>query len=250
MRNWYRSDLKYRGKQALRKNYWAAVVVSLILVIAAGIGNSGGGTDSVLKTVTRTQVYDGGVRFSVNTVFPFGWLLEAFAAGVLLMLGVCLILLKFFVGNVLEVGARAFYIENLYSAPGIGRILAPFHSGQYWNIVKIMFLRDLYVFLWTLLLVIPGIVKSYEYRMIPYLLAEHPDMTREEAFGRTREMMYGQKANTFILDLSFLPWIFLNAFTLNILGIFYLQPYMDAVSAELYDVLAAPPSPYTSAENI
>ena len=55
-------------------------------------------------------------------------------------------------------------------------------------------------------------------------------------------MMYGQKANAFILDLSFIPWMLLNAFTLNILGVLYLQPYMDATQAELYDVLAAPPS--------
>ena len=67
-------------------------------------------------------------------------------------------------------------------------------------------------------------------------------MSKQEAFDRTREMMYGQKGNAFVLDLSFLPWLFLNAFTFNILGILYLQPYMDATQAELYDVLAAPSS--------
>lgn len=242
MKVWYCRDLKYRGKQALRKNYWAAVVVSLILAVAVGIGSGGGGSSSVANTVTHTEVYDGTLRFSMNSAAPFVWLLSAFALGALLILGSIFILLKIFVGNVLEVGARGFYIENLYSAPSVGKILAPFRSGQYWNIVKIMFFRDLFIFLWTLLFVIPGIVKSYEYKMIPYLLAENPGMSKQEAFDRTREMMYGQKGNAFVLDLSFLPWLFLNAFTFNILGILYLQPYMDATQAELYDVLAAPSS--------
>ena len=242
MKVWYCRDLKYRAKQAFRKNYWAAVVVSLILAIAVGIGSGGGGSSSVANTVTHTEVYDGTLRFSMNSAAPFVWLLSAFAVGALLILGSIFILLKIFVGNVLEVGARGFYIENLYSAPSVGKILAPFRSGQYWNIVKIMFFRDLFIFLWTLLFVIPGIVKSYEYKMIPYLLAENPGMSKQEAFDRTREMMYGQKGNAFVLDLSFLPWLFLNAFTFNILGILYLQPYMDATQAELYDVLAAPSS--------
>lgn len=242
MKVWYCRDLKYRGKQALIKNYWAAVVVSLILAVAVGIGSGGGGSSSVANTVTHTEVYDGTLRFSMNSAAPFVWLFSAFALGALLILGSIFILLKIFVGNVLEVGARGFYIENLYSAPSVGKILAPFRSGQYWNIVKIMFFRDLFIFLWTLLFVIPGIVKSYEYKMIPYLLAENPGMSKQEAFDRTREMMYGQKGNAFVLDLSFLPWLFLNAFTFNILGIFYLQPYMDATQAELYDVLAAPSS--------
>ena len=242
MKVWYCRDLKYRAKQAFRKNYWAAVVVSLILAIAVGIGSGGGGSSSVANTVTHTEVYDGTLRFSMNSAAPFVWLLSAFALGALLILGSIFILLKIFVGNVLEVGARGFYIENLYSAPSVRKILAPFRSGQYWNIVKIMFFRDLFIFLWTLLFVIPGIVKSYEYKMIPYLLAENPGMSKQEAFDRTREMMYGQKGNAFVLDLSFLPWLFLNAFTFNILGILYLQPYMDATQAELYDVLAAPSS--------
>lgn len=243
MKKWIRSDLKYRAKMAFRKNYWAAVVVSLILAIVAGMGNGGGGTSSVVNTVTHTEVYDGTLKFSMNYVTPFTWLLGALVSGVILIFGALFILLKIFVGNVLEVGVRRFYIENLYSAPSVWKVFAPFRSGQYWNIVKIMFFRDLFIFLWTLLLLIPGIVKSYEYKMIPYLLAENPGMSKQEVFERTREMMYGQKAGAFVLDLSFIPWILLNAFTFNILGVLYLQPYMDATQAELYDVLAAPPSP-------
>ena len=72
---------------------------------------------------------------------------------------------------------------------------------------------DLYLVLWTLLFIIPGVVKSYEYKMIPYLLAEYPDMSTKEVFAKSREMMNGQKMDTFILDLSFIPWSVLSAIT-------------------------------------
>ena len=149
------------------------------------------------------------------------------------------ILFHFFVGNVLEVGGRDFYIENLYSVPGPGKLLSVFRSGNYGNIVKTMFLRDLYLVLWTLLFIIPGVVKSYEYKMIPYLLAEYPDMSTKEVFAKSREMMNGQKMDTFILDLSFIPWSVLSAITAGIAGLFYVSPYKDATYAELYDTLAA-----------
>ena len=100
-----------------------------------------------------------------------------------------------------------------------------------------MFFRGLYTFLWSLLFIIPGIIKSYEYRMIPYLLAENPEMDMEEAFSLTRQMMTGDKANTFILDLSFIGWNLLSALTLGILSIFYVNPYQHLTNAQLYEVL-------------
>ena len=100
-----------------------------------------------------------------------------------------------------------------------------------------LFLRNLYIALWSLLLVIPGIIKSYEYRMVTYLLAEYPDMTREEAFKISKEMMTGQKMDAFLLDLSFFGWYLLTAITCGIAGIFYVLPYVHATNAELYVTL-------------
>lgn len=68
--------------------------------------------------------------------------------------------------------------------------------------------------------IIPGVVKSYEYKMIPYLLAEYPDMSTKEVFAKSREMMDGQKMDTFILDISFIPWSVLSAITAGIVGLF------------------------------
>ncbi len=93
------------------------------------------------------------------------------------------------------------------------------------NVVLVMFLKNLFTSLWTLLFVIPGIVKHYEYLMIPYILAENPGMDRKEAFQISKRMMDGQKMETFILDLSFIGWILLSAITCGIVGIFYVNPY-------------------------
>ena len=73
-----------------------------------------------------------------------------------------------------------------------------------------MFLKGLFQGLWSLLFVIPGIIKSYEYRMIPYILSENPNISRKRAFEISKQMMKGNKWDTFVLDLSFIGWQILS----------------------------------------
>ena len=101
------------------------------------------------------------------------------------------------------------------------------------------FLRSLYVILWSLLLVIPGIVKSYSYAMTPFIMAENPDMTANEAITASRELMDGHKGELFVLELTFFGWILLNILTLGI-GSLALNPYMNAARAAFYKDLTAP----------
>lgn len=129
---------------------------------------------------------------------------------------------------------KRFFVLNKTENPTVGTIFDAFRSGHYVNVVLAMFLKNLFTSLWTLLFVIPGIVKHYEYLMIPYILAENPGMDRKEAFQISKRMMDGQKMETFILDLSFIGWILLSAITCGIVGIFYVNPYREATFAELY----------------
>lgn len=138
--------------------------------------------------------------------------------------------------NPLEVGSRRFFYKNLNEKAEIKEIAFAFDH-NYKNVITTMFFRDLYTFLWTLLFIIPGIVKSYEYQMIPYILAEHPDMPREQAFAISRQMMDGNKWKAFVLDLSFIPWNLLSLITFGIVGIFYVDPYMNMTYAALYEAL-------------
>ena len=100
--------------------------------------------------------------------------------------------------------------------------------------MKTLFLRDLYIILWSLLFIIPGIIKGYSYMLVPYILAEEPAMDNKEAFRLSREMMDGNKWHAFCLDLSFIGWHILNVFTFGLLGIFYVKPYQATASAEMY----------------
>ena len=101
-----------------------------------------------------------------------------------------------------------------------------------------MFLYVLKVYLWSLLLIIPGFVMMFAYAMTPYILEEHPEIGPWDASTRSREMMKGHKFDLFYLYLSFIGWIILGVLTLGI-GFFWLSPYMQAAKAAFYNDLKA-----------
>ena len=182
-----------------------------------------------------------GFKEGMSDYSPVGWMATLAIFGItfiiiFILIMTAVILIDVFICNPVEVGCKRYFLRNLNEKAQVGNIGYAFDN-NYKNITKTMFFRDLYTVLWTLLLIIPGIVKSYEYQMIPYLLAENPQMTKEQAFAESKRMMTGQKWRAFVLDLSFIGWNILSALTLGILGIFYVQPYMDATHAALYEAL-------------
>ena len=144
--------------------------------------------------------------------------------------------LSAFLTNPVEVGTARFFTRNLNQKAEVKEIAFGFDN-NYRETVKTMFWRDIYTILWGLLLIVPGIVKAYEYRMIPYLLADDPTMTKDRAFAESRAMMRGNKWRAFVLDLSFLGWHILSVFTLGILELFYVAPYEFMADAALYESL-------------
>ena len=140
---------------------------------------------------------------------------------------------KAFLINPLILGCKSFFL-NTYDSPAALKDLGNGFKNQYMRNVGTLLLRDIFVMLWSLLLIVPGIIKAYEYRMIPYLIAEKPNMTYKEAFAKSKEMMMGNKWNAFVLDLSFLGWFILNSLTCGLLGLFYVNPYYHATDANLY----------------
>lgn len=99
-------------------------------------------------------------------------------------------------------------------------------------------LEFVFVFLWMLLFIIPGIVAAYRYAMAPFLMAENEDMTASEAINASKELMYGHKAELFFLDLSFIGWSLLNVLTMGI-GSIALNPYINAAHTAFYRSLMA-----------
>ncbi len=96
------------------------------------------------------------------------------------------------------------------------------------------FLNGIYVFLWTLLLIIPGIVKTYAYSMSTYILADNPTITQKEARKRSEQLMIGNKFRLFCLHLSFLGWFLLIIITCGIASLWVI-PYMQIATAAFYD---------------
>lgn len=131
---------------------------------------------------------------------------------------------------------RYFIIASEKENTKMGVMKEIFKRKNWSNVAVIMFFKSFYNFLWYLT-IIGGIIKTYEYRMIPYLLAENPAMNKKEVFARSKQMMKGNKWKTFILDLSFILWEILSTITFGLLDILYVNPYKIATSVELYKTL-------------
>ncbi len=99
-------------------------------------------------------------------------------------------------------------------------------------------LRGLYIFLWSLLFIIPGIVAGYSYAMADYILAEKPNMTASEAVELSKSMMYGNRFRLFCLQLSFIGWDILATLAFGI-GHLWLTPYKQASYAAFYREVSA-----------
>jgi uncharacterized membrane protein len=261
---WTRADLKQRARNTFKLNYWKCVLVAFIFALVAGnvgSGSSGAVASAVSKITGSSEV----TYYSDNSLGHFDYephsslyttpLADSFsnagycvdgrliytlvimALSLFLIVVVIACVMGIFLFNPLEVGCNRFFIRNLHEKAQVGNVGFAFDT-YYLNNVKILFFRDLQLVLWTLLFIIPGIVKAYEYRMIPYILAENPHMSKKEVFAASKSMMMGNKWKAFVLDMSFLGWHILSVFTVGILELFYVAPYMYATNAALYEALA------------
>lgn len=179
---------------------------------------------SVFFTSLRTFNYV--LHEDITSVLVFS------AAGILFAF-----LYQIFISNLLLVGEKRFFLENRnYRQTPISKIFFLYRLRYIRRPVWIMFVRTLFQSLWNIT-VIGGIIKHYEYILIPYILAENPKISRKEAFFLSRQLMRRNKWKFFLLDLSFLGWKFLSLFTLGLLDLLFVNPYITACRAELYAIL-------------
>lgn len=251
---WYRSELKMRARGVLGRCFWAAVIVCLISGVLAGEFGSRTGGNSGSSSVQNSQG-DSGYAVSESLItgewdlgsirneagVSAAGLLTAGLAPIIIYFGIGIfimaLVISIFVGYPILVGSKRFFMCSREQKMGIGTILYAYRSGNVVNVVFVQFLQSVKTFLWTLLLIIPGIIKSYEYRMIPYILAENPALDQKRVFELSMEMMTGQKWKTFVLDLSFILWNLLGGLTCGLAYVFYVNPYIAATNAELYAAL-------------
>lgn len=127
--------------------------------------------------------------------------------------------------------------RNATQKPKVGDVFKGFE--HFWPSFKITFLIGLYTLLWSLLFVIPGIIKGFSYSQAMYIIADNPNMRARDAIRLSSQMMDGHKMDLFILQLSFIGWAILGVFTLGLLYI-WLEPYMQATYTNFYLSLKQP----------
>ena len=186
---------------------------------------------TLFNNVTRAGSFVFGILNAANQ-FAFG---DALMPGALMLVGATILFLFWLLaGNPLRVGACRFFIESrYYPHTSADRLFYLFRIKRSWNSSKVMFLKSLYITLWFFTIA-GGPVKGYAYRMVPYILAENPNIPAKEAFRLSSKMMNGNKWNAFLLDISFLGWDILSFFTIGLIGHLFLHPYKAAADAELY----------------
>ena len=166
--------------------------------------------------------------------FPSAWAVAAFLLAVLAF--------GFLVGNPLVVAIRGELLDDC-------RGVATRPPLRWASVARVLFLRDVSVLLWSLLLVVPGIVKIYEWRLVPFLLADDSALSWRDAARTSRDRMDGHKLDAFLLDLSFAGWWILGCLTFGVLNLLFTVPYYGLTLAGLYETLARglrlPPPPKT-----
>ncbi len=221
---WTRSDLKFRAKNTLRGNYWlalaACLIVSVITTVCTNLVSAISGTGSVVNEITAATE-------------PYTFADAMASLGSVSLGGILSILVVIFLQAPLSVGLAKYFVRLAEGENDLGNIWSGF-KGNYGNVVFTMFKKDLFVFLWSLLLVIPGIVKSYQYAMVEYILADDPSISSHDALIQSREMMYGHKLNFFLLQLSFIGWFFLGMAVCGV-GALFVMPYYSATIAHFYN---------------
>lgn len=222
---WNRCQLKENAKAVLRVSYWKAFLVSFILVL---ITNNG-----IASFNYNQNDFDG---FSPAIERFLSLPVVAMLIGMLFSLTIASFLISIFVLGPLEVGAQHYFLESTQMRFRLENITRGFTGGKYRNVVMTMLLRNIYIFLWSLLLLIPGIIKSYSYAMVPFLLAENPGIPPSRAIEMSMAMTEGHKWRMFVLTLSFIGWFLLGTLALGV-GILFVFPYYDTTQAELYVAL-------------
>ena len=188
------ADYRMLALDALRGK-WKTAVLTGIAASALGATIVSSSNSAVSNS---NQAKD--IHFELFSQPNGGRLLAVLLAGIVLWA-----VLQLIVGGAVQLGYAHF---NLNLVDGNDAAISDLFSqkDRLWDGFCMKFLQGLYIALWSLLLVIPGIVKTYSYAMTPYIMSEHPSLTANEAITESRRIMDGNKWRLFCLDFSFIGW--------------------------------------------
>lgn len=214
-------DYKNEALSRLRGNWAPVVVAAIVYVVVCIIFLAVGDWNTISKKVPALAAFVPST-FGIKAILEgCGWIVSLFIV-IPLEFGFC---------N----SMRVLYEEADYNATSN---MFRFATDNYLHIVWTGFLMTLKVLLWSLLLIIPGIIKAYAYALTPYIVVEHPEMSASEVLSESERLMEGHKFDFFWLQLSFIGWFILSLLTLGI-GFFWLEPYCQTSIASFYNDIKA-----------
>lgn len=216
------SDYRRVARENLEGNYWQSVLVAFVAALLGAILTGG----TIFSVNVDAEVLESLPRIVVRYLAIMGGI-SGFLSFV-----------RFIIGGTVQLGYTDYLLkQHIHAHFDINNLFDQFHRFKDGFLQS--FLRGLYTALWSLLFIIPGIIKSFSYAMTPFIMAENPNMTASEAIEASKQLMDGHKGELFMLDLTFIGWELLAALTLNI-GYIFLNPYKNAAYAAFYKNLTAP----------
>jgi len=223
---WTRAELKKEARNVLKSCYWSALLVTVITSVVDNV-------DKVTSVVFEDMPVIRGKTLAMAALADLN-LAELMAIIGLMMLTVFAgSLITVFVAGPISVGEKRYFLEGTQYRFDINNILHGFTCGKYLNVVFTNLLVNIFTALWTLLFIIPGIIKGYAYAMTPYILAENPNIKPMQAINLSCRMTKGHKLELFVLGLSFIGWYMLGALAFGI-GTAFVVPYDRATHAQFY----------------
>lgn len=232
----YAADFRSIARNALSGRWTIAVITGLIASLLGAVASNG----PEIKLNINDSGANVGLEFAGQQIYTSngGWndALTGFIVGsatFIILAAIVMAVVYFILGSVVGVGYSRFNLDlvDRQKEPEIGTLFGYF---KYWKTTAVAnLLQGLYVFLWSLLFIIPGIVAGYSYAMTNYILAENPELTASEAIEQSKQMMTGNRWRLFCLQFSFIGWDLLCALTLGI-GNLWLRPYKQAAEAAFY----------------
>ena len=218
-------QIRLKARESLKGEYWYAVLTAFVASIFGALLINGGSFSVNVEERFSELVTN------LPSIIKWYLMIVGSAAGVLSLVNLIL-------GGVIQVGYADYLLKQhdreIHSTKDIFSKFDNFAQG-----FLQLLLRNIFTALWTLLFIIPGIVKSFAYAMTPFIMAENPDMSAKEAIKLSQEKMMGHKGELFWLGLTFFGWSLLATLTGGI-GYIFLNPYMNAAYAAFYRDKIAP----------
>lgn len=210
------SDYRAIAREKLAGNWKIAVIVALIAFFLGGL--------IATSNVNINIQVDEDTAIVIPSIQT--WLINT------LRIGTILSIVQFIIGGVIRQGYATHLLKQHDGEElDIKDLFSQFH--RFGDGFCLRLLEGLFVALWTLLLIVPGIIAAYSYAMAPFIMAENPEMTASEALGASKALMNGHKWELFCLGFSFIGWNLLGTLTLGI-GALFVVPYVNAAYTAFY----------------